>query len=131
MSIKVNVDNTTVVSDANNKLSLKLSSRQNQGLSFDANGKLIATRATPVDPTILPNANTPGNGVGPASYDSSHVLYFVGANETVSRHQSYPAFDSFIKNNDGVIMSTVENGYITGGLAYYILQSLQPPGGGT
>ena len=121
MKFKVNVDNRTIQTDANGKLAIKLSARQNQGLSFDANGKLIATKAEPVEPSPTSNVNTPGNGIGPASYSPTHALYTVGMNSTVSRHQSYTGNDSFIKSNDGVKMSTVENGIITGGLAYHML----------
>jgi hypothetical protein len=121
MKFKVNVDNRTIQTDANGKLTIKLSARQNQGLSFDANGKLIATKAEPVEPSPTSNVNTPGNGIGPASYSPTHALYIVGMNSTVSRHQSYTGNDSFIKSNDGVKMSTVENGIITGGLAYHML----------
>jgi hypothetical protein len=121
MKFKVNVDNRTIQTDANGKLAIKLSARQNQGLSFDANGKLIATKAEPVEPSPTSNVNTPGNGIGPASYSPTHALYIVGMNSTVSRHQSYTGNDSFIKSNDGVKMSTVENGIITDGLAYHML----------
>ena len=121
MKFKVNVDNRTIQTDANGKLAIKLSTRQNQGLSFDANGKLVATKAEPVEPSPTSNVNTPGNGIGPASYSPTHALYIVGMNSTVSRHQSYTGNDSFIKSNDGVKMSTVENGIITGGLAYHML----------
>ena len=121
MKFKVNVDNRTIQTDANGKLAIKLSARQNQGLSFDANGKLVATKAEPVEPSPTSNVNTPGNGIGPASYSSTHALYIVGMNSTVSRHQSYTGDNSFVKSNDGVKMSTVENGIITGGLAYHML----------
>ena len=123
MQIKVNVDNQTIQTDVNGKLTIKLSAQQNQGLSFDENGKLIATKAEPVEPSPTSNVNTPGNGIGPASYSSTHALYIVGMNSTVSRHQSYTGNDSFIKRNDGVKMSTVVDGNITGGLAYHILNT--------
>ena len=84
-------------------------------------GLYISEKAEPVEPSPTSNVNTPGNGIGPASYSPTHALYIVGMNSTVSRHQSYTGNDSFIKSNDGVKMSTVENGIITGGLAYHML----------
>lgn len=124
MGIKVNVDNKTIISDANNKIALNLApstSHPDQGLSIDGNGKLIATRATPVEPSPTSTVNTPGNGVGSPSYTPSSALATVGLNSTVSRHQSYEGTDSFIKNNEGVIMSTITGENITGGLAYYMI----------
>lgn len=123
MGIKVNVDNKSIESDSNNKLKLKLSTQQNQGLSFDANGKLTATKAEPVPPSPTSTVNTPGNGIGPTSYESTKPLYIVGMNSTVSRHQSYTGTNTFIKNNDGVVMTTMQNGNVVGGLAYYMLNS--------
>ena len=44
-------------------------------------------------------------------------------NSTVSRHQSYTGTNQNIKDNDGVVMSVITNGNITGGLAYFIINS--------
>jgi hypothetical protein len=44
-------------------------------------------------------------------------------NSTVSRHKSYNGSNMFIINNEGVKMSTVENGSIVDGLAYYMINS--------
>ena len=120
MGLYVNVDNKTIQRDSDGKISLKLSSQQNQGLQFDENGKLmfVGSGLTPSS-----SINTPGNGIGKPSDPDTEPLYTIGMNSTVSRHQSYTGTNQNIKDNDGVVMSQVTNGNITGGLAYFIINS--------
>ena len=120
MGLRVKVDNTTVKSEENGKISLKLSSEPNQALSFDENGKLIAVGSGLVPSSSI---NTPGNGIGKPTDTNTEPLYTIGMNETVSRHQSYTGTNQNIKDNDGVVMSVITNGNITGGLAYFIINS--------
>lgn len=102
MIFKVNVDETTITSDENGKIKLKLSTDPNQGLSFDASGNLIATPGASSGTGIT---NISGNAIGPVSATENTPLPIVGMNSSVSRHKKYEGQSAFISNNDGVVMT--------------------------
>lgn len=121
--IRINVDAKSLGFDSNNKLVVKIAPKANhpyQGLSFNGSGEIIATKGADGS-SGSGIRNYPGNGVGPPTQASNVSLPIIGMNSTVSRHKSYTGSNTFIKENDGVIMSTVSNQNITGGLAYYIV----------
>ena len=99
---KINPDLQTIEFD-NSKLCLKISSKANNGLSTTLN-MIIATKAPDGSPGSSGTMNTPGNAIGPIDATSSTQLQTVGFNSTVSRHKKYTGTDSFLKNNDGVII---------------------------
>lgn len=105
--LKLFVDEQTIKINNNGKAELKLSTDANNGLSFDENGKLIATKGSGSSSS---DGNTPGNAIGPIDATSSQKLPILGYNSSVSRHQKYPGSDPWIKNNDGPVMTKLENG---------------------
>lgn len=121
-TMKVVVDNKTVVSD-NGVLKLKISAMANNGLSFDANGKLIATPGggTPVPGSIY---NTPGNAIAPADASPSTELTVVGLSSNVSRHQKYTGDSQFVRDNEGVVMTKLSGDTLTNDcVAYYMIHT--------
>lgn len=111
IKIQIKADNSTI--DFNgNKLKLKLSSKTNNGLSFN-NGKLVGTKAPDGEGGSGGTMNTPGNGIGPINATESTSLSKVGCNSTVSRRKKYNGSDRFITNNDGPVMAVVNNGTLT------------------
>lgn len=122
--ILINVDSKSLGFDSNDKLVVKIAPKTDhpyQGLSFNANGEIIATKGRDGS-SGSGIRNYPGNGIGPPSQASNVPLPIIGMNSTVSRHKSYTGSNTFIKENDGVIMSTISNQSVVGGLAYYIIQ---------
>lgn len=105
--IQLFVDEQTIEINNNGEAELKLSADADNGLSFDENGKLIATKSAGGGSS---DGNTPGNAIGPIDATSSQKLPILGYNSSVSRHQKYPGSDPWIKNNDGPVMTKFENG---------------------
>lgn len=105
--LKLFVDEQTIKINNNGKAELKLSADTDNGLSFDANGKLIATKSAGGGSS---DGNTPGNAIGPLDVTSSQKLPILGFNSSVSRHKKYPGTDAWIRNNDGPVMTKMENG---------------------
>ena len=116
VKLKINPDLQTVNAD-NSKLKLKISAKENNGLSI-TDGKIVATKAADGSPGSGGTMNTPGNAIGPTDATSSTSLQTVGFNSTVSRHKKYTGTNSWIKSNDGPVMtkllgsSLVANGSI-------------------
>lgn len=106
--LKLFVDEQTIKINNNGKAELKLSADADNGLSFDANGKLIATKSAGGGSDS--DGNTPGNAIGPIDATSSQKLPILGYNSSVSRHKKYSGSDPWIKNNDGPVMTKLENG---------------------
>lgn len=107
IKLQIKADNSTV--DFNgNKMKLKISSKENNGLSI-VDGKLVATKAPDGEGGSGGTMNTPGNALGPSDATESTSLSKIGCNSTVSRHQKYDGSDRFIMNNDGPVMSVVED----------------------
>lgn len=107
IKIKIKTDNSTLESN-NNKLKLRISSKENNGLSI-VDGKLVGTKAPDGEGGSGGTMNTPGNALGPTSATESTSLSKIGCNSTVSRHQKYDGFDRFVMDNDGPVMSVVED----------------------
>lgn len=105
--LKLFVDEQTIKINNNGKAELKLSADADNGLSFDENGKLIATKSAGGGSS---DGNTPGNAIGPIDATSSQKLPILGFNSSVSRHKKYPGTDAWIRNNDGPVMTKLENG---------------------
>lgn len=123
MIFKVLVDESTLTYDANGRIKLKLSTRANNGLSFDASGNLVATPGSSSGTGIY---NVSGNAIGPSDLTNEHIndpLTIVGMNSTVSRHKKYTGSSAFIHNNDGAVMSKMTaNGDIDPDcIAYYMI----------
>lgn len=117
MILRVVVDEATITSD-NGVLKLKLSTDADQGLSFDSSGNLIATPGSSSGTGVY---NISGNAIGPTSAQPTTPLNIVGMNSTVSRHQKYPGQSTFIRENDGVVMSKITGGAIDQHcIAYYM-----------
>ncbi len=112
IKININVDHQTVNIDNNNKITLKISSKANNGLSI-VDGKLVGTKAPDGEGGSGGTMNTPGNGLGPINATSTSSLSRIGCNSTVSRHQKYVGSDTFLRNNDGPVMCKVENNTLT------------------
>lgn len=108
ITLKTNPDNHTIIFD-NNKMTLKLSSKVHNGLSFSGSN-LVATKAPDGESGSVGTMNTPGNGIGPTDATSTTALTKVGLNSTVSRHEKYSGNDTFIQDNDGPVMTKVLNG---------------------
>ena len=106
----------------NNKLELKISATENNGLDI-VDGKLTATKA----PDGTPGGgsmNLPGNGVGPTDATSSTALGLVGLNPTVSRKKKAPSSASAsVKSWDGPVMAKVTSStYVaSGSIAEYMI----------
>lgn len=104
MIFKVKVDSSTIITDENGKLKLKLSSDANNGLSFDASGNLIANPGSSSGTGIY---NTPGNAILGVVNQTTHKadpIITVGMNSTVSRHKKYTGVDNVIIENDGPVI---------------------------
>ena len=112
MKLALSVDDETLTINNENKVEIKISADANNGLSFDNNGKLIATKAGGGSSS---GANTPGNAIGPATTDTtaSTPLSILGFNSSVSRHKKYTGTDPFIHENDGPVMTSFENGSLS------------------
>lgn len=110
ITLKLNPDNSTITFNGN-KLTLKISAKANNGLSFNA-GKIVATKAPDGSGASGGTMNTSGNAIGPINATDTDPLQKVGFNSTVSRHQKYTGDDAFIANNDGPVMTKIENGVI-------------------
>ena len=106
--IQLFVDEQTIKINNNGEAELKLSADADNGLSFDENGKLIATKGS--GSSSSSDGNTPGNAIGPIDTTSSQKLPILGYNSSVSRHKKYTGSDPWIKNNDGPVMTKLENG---------------------
>ena len=121
VTLQINADLQTVEFDCN-KLGLKLSSKENNGLSF-VDGKLVATKAQDGSTGTGGIMNTPGNGLGPISSLPTDTIGVVGFNSSVSRHKKYDGNNSFIIENDGPVM-TKNNGdqmVANGSIAAYMI----------
>lgn len=111
IKLQIKADNSTV--DFNgNKLKLRISSKENNGLSI-VDGQLVATKAPDGEGGSGGTMNTPGNALGPSDATESTSLSKIGCNSTVSRHQKYDGSDRFIMNNDGPVMSVVDHVLVT------------------
>lgn len=122
MILQVTVDSKTITFDEHGAMKLKLSSAENQGLSFDSSGNLIATPGSSSGSGIF---NIPGNCIGPAdNNDMSITLDIVGMNSTVSRHKKYEGQSEFIRANDGVVISKLSGNTIASDcVAYYMINA--------
>lgn len=122
MILQVTVDSNTITFDEHGAMKLKLSSAENQGLSFDSSGNLIATPGSSSGSGIF---NIPGNCIGPAdNNDMSTLLDIVGMNSTVSRHKKYEGQSEFIRANDGVVISKLSGNTIASDcVAYYMINA--------
>ena len=87
IDFRLNPDDQTI-GFSGNKMCLKISSKANNGLSFN-NGKIVATKAPDGTPGSGGTMNTPGNALGPINSTESDSLAVVGFNSSVSRHQKY------------------------------------------
>lgn len=128
MVFKVVVDNTSITSDANGKLKLKISADSDNGLSLDSSGNLIATPGSSSGTGIY---NTPGNAilgtVNPDTHKANQIIT-VGMNSTVSRHKKYTGQDNVIAENDGPVMTKIEGTSLsTDCIAYHMIHN----GGGS
>lgn len=104
MKLKLKVDNRSIMVDNNGNACLKLSSDANQGLSFDQNGRLIATKNN-----ANVDGNTPGNALGPITATASTSLPILGFNSTVSRHlKCTDTSRQFAIENDGPVMTKMD-----------------------
>ena len=107
ITLKLNPDNVSIGFDGN-KMCLKLSTKENNGLSF-VDEKVVATKAPDGQGTVG-TMNTSGNAIGPTDASDSDPLIKVGFNSTVTRHQKYTGDDTFLRANDGPVMTKNENG---------------------
>ena len=91
----------------NNKLCIEISQKENNGLSTH-NGSLRGFSG-PDGPDGDPGTmNVPGNALGPYNATESTPLKIIGFNNTVSRHKRYTGSDEFVKDNDGMVMTKLE-----------------------
>ncbi len=120
IEIRVNPDNKSI-GFSGNKLSLKVSSKANNGLSI-INGKLVATKAANGSASGG-TMNTPGNALGPTNSTASTSLTTLGFNSTVSRHQKYSGNNQFLIDNDGPVMTKLQGSNIVanGSIASYMI----------
>lgn len=118
---KINPDLQSIEFD-NSKLCLKISSKANNGLSTTLN-MIIATKAPDGSPGSGGTMNTPGNAIGPVDATSSTSLQTVGFNSTVSRHKKYTGTDSWLKSNDGPVMTKLSGSSLVanGSIASYMI----------
>lgn len=121
VKLKINPDLQTVNAD-NSKLKLKISAKENNGLSI-TDGKIIATKAADGSPGSGGTMNTPGNAIGPTDATSSTSLQTVGFNSTVSRHKKYTGTNSWLKSNDGPVMTKLSGSSLVanGSIASYMI----------
>ncbi len=121
VKLKINPDLQTVNVD-NSKLKLKISSKENNGLSI-TDGKIVATKAADGSPGSGGTMNTPGNAVGPTNSTESTSLQTIGFNSTVSRHKKYIGTDSWLKSNDGPVMTKLSGSSLVanGSIASYMI----------
>ena len=121
VKLKINPDLQTVNVD-NSKLKLKISSKENNGLSI-TDGKIVATKAADGSPGSGGTMNTPGNAIGPTDATSSTSLQTVGFNSTVSRHKKYTGTNSWLKSNDGPVMTKLSGSSLVanGSIASYMI----------
>lgn len=121
VKLKINPDLQTVNAD-NSKLKLKISAKENNGLSI-TDGKIVATKAADGSPGSGGTMNTPGNAIGPTDATSSTSLQTVGFNSTVSRHKKYTGTNSWIKSNDGPVMTKLSGSSLVanGSIASYMI----------
>ena len=101
--LQINVDNQTVTFNGN-KLCLKISSKENNGLSI-VDGKLVATKAPDGTPGSGGTMNTSGNAIGSVNASPVAPLGKICFNASVSRHQKYTGTDTLLRVNDGPVMS--------------------------
>lgn len=121
VKLKINPDLQTVNAD-NSKLKLKISAKENNGLSI-TDGKIVATKAADGSPGSGGTMNTPGNAIGPTDATSSTSLQTVGFNSTVSRHKKYTGTNSWLKSNDGPVMTKLSGSSLVanGSIASYMI----------
>ena len=121
VKLKINPDLQTVNAD-NSKLKLKISAKENNGLSI-TDGKIVATKAADGSPGSGGTMNTPGNAIGPTDATSSTSLQTVGFNSTVSRQKKYTGTNSWIKSNDGPVMTKLSGSSLVanGSIASYMI----------
>lgn len=119
--LKLNPDNKAI-GFSGNKLCIKISSKPNNGLSF-ITGILTATKAPDGSGSSGGTMNTPGNGIGPISSTPSTTLDILGMNSSVSRHKKYTGGNTFIRENDGPVMTKLNNGSLVsnGSIASYMI----------
>jgi hypothetical protein len=110
IDFRLNPDDQTI-GFSGNKMCLKISSKANNGLSFN-NGKIVATKAPDGTPGSGGTMNTPGNALGPINSTETDSLAIVGFNSSVSRHQKYTGEDTFLKANDGPVMTKLEGDHL-------------------
>ena len=67
--------------------------------------------------------NTPGNAIGPVDVTENTSLNTVGFNSTVSRHKKYTGTNSWLRTNDGPVMTKNSNGQMVpyGSVAHYMI----------
>ena len=122
MIFKVVVDESTLTTDSNGKIKVKLSADENNGLPFDASGNLIATPGSSSGTGIY---NNPGNGIAGVVNSETHKMdnvTVIGMNSTVSRHKKYSGADQSMINNDGPVLSKLSNTTITNDcIAWYMI----------
>lgn len=121
VKIKMNPDLLTIKFD-NSKLALKISSKENNGLSI-SNGMIVATKAPDGTPGTGGSMNTPGNGIGPIDATATTSLQTIGFNSSVSRHKKYTGTNSWLKTNDGPVMTKLNGDILVadGSVASYMI----------
>ena len=122
-TIKITLDpDGQSIGFSNNSMVLKLSAKANNGLAF-SNGKLVATKAPDGSGGSGGTMNTPGNAIGPVDVTENTSLNTVGFNSTVSRHKKYTGTNSWLRTNDGPVMTKNSNGQMVpyGSVAHYMI----------
>jgi hypothetical protein len=86
---------------------IKLSKEKNNALHINEYGQLYCSPKISEDEGW--SLFYPGNGIKPGEGGSYQPMEILRCNSTVSRHQKYDGSDRFIMNNDGPVMSAVED----------------------
>jgi len=81
-SISINYDERVISSDSSGKLSIKISEYQDNGLSYDSNDEIIATKGLDGISGNGGTMNLPGNAI---EGDMEKGINVVRCNKTVSR----------------------------------------------
>lgn len=122
MVFKVKVDESSLTTDSNGKIKVKLSADADNGLSFDASGNLIAVPGSSSGTGIY---NNPGNGIAGVVNSETHKadeITIVSMNSTVSRHKKYSGGDQSMINNDGPVLTKLSDTTITDDcIAWYMI----------
>lgn len=105
-----------------NKMCIKISSKENNGLIFK-DGKIFARKAANGTDGWGGTMNTSGNAIGPITSTETDHLETIGFNSSVSRHKKYTGSNSFLKDNDGPVMTLLEEGSLKekGSIASYMI----------